>query len=357
MPWSTPTLAEVRGLVRDSVRAKLPGADALVPNSVLRVLSDSQGALCHTTLQYVDWLALQLLPDTAETEWLDRHGDIWLVNSDGTTGRKVATLAAGDVLFTGTQGAVVPIGSQLTGATADYETTDICTIGVGPSTCPIRALDTGVIGNLDQGAFLSLSSSIAGVDGAVEVVELTGGVDTENDNDLRARILRRIRQPPMGGCAYDYEAWALAVPGVTRAWCGPMEMGIGTVTVRVMMDQLRASNGGFPLPQDLDAVQAYIDTVRPVTVKDFFVAGPIPYPVNLRFKYLDWDDASTRSAIEQSLLNEFFIRAVPGQLWYRSWSDHGVASATNVNAYDLVASDVPMPAPGYMAVLGDLTYG
>ena len=54
MPWKTPTLREVRGLVRDSVRASLPGADANVPNSVLRVLSDNQGALCHLTLQYID---------------------------------------------------------------------------------------------------------------------------------------------------------------------------------------------------------------------------------------------------------------------------------------------------------------
>ena len=65
MPWQTPTLKEVRSLVRDQVRGSLPGADATIPNSVLRVLSDSQGALCHLTLQFVDWLALQLIPDTA----------------------------------------------------------------------------------------------------------------------------------------------------------------------------------------------------------------------------------------------------------------------------------------------------
>ena len=55
--------------------------------------SINQGALCHLTLQYIDWLSLQLLPDTAETEWLDRHGQIWLVNADGTTGRKMASAA------------------------------------------------------------------------------------------------------------------------------------------------------------------------------------------------------------------------------------------------------------------------
>src|SRR5215475_8415449 len=99
MPWSTPTLRDVRSMVRDAIRGSLPGADASVPNSVLRVLSDAMGALCHLALQYVDWLALQLLPDTAETEWLDRHGHIWLTNADGSTGRKLATQAVGSANF------------------------------------------------------------------------------------------------------------------------------------------------------------------------------------------------------------------------------------------------------------------
>jgi uncharacterized phage protein gp47/JayE len=371
MPWSTPTLAEVRGLVRDSIRAKMPGADALIPNSVLRVMSDSQGALCHATLQYIDWLALQLLPDTSETEWLDRHGDIWLVNSDGTTGRKLPTLAEGSASFQGTvDGSVIPLGTQLisnvqlpagsasANATITFETLDdITTYIAAPSTGSIRAVDAGSIGNLDTGTTLMLSPAVVGVSPAATVVALSGGTDSETDDELRTRILRRIRQPPMGGAAYDYEAWALAVPGVTRAWCAPLEMGIGTVTIRFMMDDLRASNGGFPLPEDIDTVKAYIDTVRPVAVKDYFVEAPIPYPVNLRISFLDYDDGSTRAAIEQSLLNEFFLRATPGQYWYRAWSDEGIANAFGVNAYDLVASDVPMPSSGYMAVLGDLTYG
>src|SRR6516162_1381381 len=121
MPWQTPTLRDVRSLVRDAVNASLPGADASIPNSVLRVLSDSQGALCHLTLQYIDWLALQLLPDTAEQVWLDRHADIWLVNADGTTGRKLATLATGAIDFTGDDGTVVPQYTQLTyGSTIGY---------------------------------------------------------------------------------------------------------------------------------------------------------------------------------------------------------------------------------------------
>jgi len=358
MPWSTPTLREVRSLVRDAIHASLPGSDALPPNSVLRVTSDAQGALCHLTLQYVDWLSLQLLPDTAETVWLDRHGLIWLKNSDGTKGRKQATLAKGIVTFTGTNGVILPAFSRLQGGGGvDYETTAQITIGVGPTDAPVRAIDPGSAGNMDNGAPITLSAAPSGISAQATVVIMDGGTDTETDDELRARILLRIQQPPMGGDAIDYVEWALAVPGVTRAWCFPQEMGIGTCTVRFMMDDLRAANGGFPLPGDVDAVAAYINLVRPVTVKDMFVESPIPFPVNLRISTLDIDQQATHGAIVASLQNEFFIRSKPGQMWFRAWSDEGIMAAAGVNSYDLVASDVPMPSAGYMPVLGDVTYG
>jgi uncharacterized phage protein gp47/JayE len=343
--------------VRDSIHASLPGSDATIPNSVLRVLSDSQGALCFLTLEYIDWLSLQLLPDTAETVWLDRHGQIWLVNSDGTTGRKQATMAAGTVLVTGTIGSIVPVASLLSGGTGiDYQTTQQAVVGNGPTPASVIALDAGTQGNQLGGTPLSFAVPPIGVDTLATVEEMTGGVDTETDDELRARILQRIQQPPMGGDADDYVQWALAVPGVTRAWCFPQEMGMGTCSVRFMMDDLRAENGGFPLPDDVAAVAAYINSVRPVTVKDMFVEAPIPYPINVQISYLDIDTQSTHGAIEQSLLNEFLLRSMPGQTWYRAWTDQGIMNAAGVNAYAMIGGDVPMPSNGFMGVLGDIVY-
>ena len=70
MPWTTPPLDDVRKQNRDYITARLHSA-AMVPNSVLRVLSDANAGLAFLVLLYIDWLALQLLPDTAETEWLE----------------------------------------------------------------------------------------------------------------------------------------------------------------------------------------------------------------------------------------------------------------------------------------------
>jgi uncharacterized phage protein gp47/JayE len=361
MPWSTPALSEVRSLVRDSIHGSLPGSDATIPNSVLRVMSDSQGALCFLTLEYIDWLSLQLLPDTAETEWLDRHGNIWLVNSDATTGRKQATLATGTVTATGTVGSVVPAGSLLGGtgssALATYQTTLAATIGSAATDVSVTALTAGTVGNLDSGDTLGFLVPLPGVDQSVTVVTIDGGVDTETDNELRSRILRRIQQPPMGGDATDYENWALAVPGVTRAWSAPNGMGAGTVIVWFLMDDLRASDNGWPTPADVSTVADYIDTVRPVTVKDCYVVAPIKQPLNITIQNLVPNIAEVQGEIENSLDSMLMEKASPGQTIFAAWISSAIMNAPSVVSFTLITNaDVPMASVGNMAILGTILY-
>ena len=167
MPWTTPSLDDVRKQNRDYITARLHSA-AMVPNSVLRVLSDGNAGLAFLVLLYIDWLALQLLPDTAETEWLDRHAAIWLP----AAGRKPATFASG-------------IGHRDRHRRLDRAASDAIDRrdrralrddwSKSPSTpwrrrSTIRAVDPGIAGNLDEGSSLAFVNAIAGVDGGVTVV-------------------------------------------------------------------------------------------------------------------------------------------------------------------------------------------
>jgi uncharacterized phage protein gp47/JayE len=201
---------------------------------------------------------------------------------------------------------------------------------------------------------MALSSIPPGADSTGTVLEMDGGTDDETDDELRVRVLFRIQQPPMGGDVDDYIAWALSIPGVTRAWCAS-EMGPGTVTVRFMMDAIRADNDGFPLPTDCTMVEDYLDTVRPVSVKDLFVASPIPMPVDLRITNLDPNTTSMINAIETSLLEMFALRGSPEQIFYRAWCDEAIINA-GTNFYDLTLSDAVPPSNGHLPVLGDVIY-
>ena len=365
MAWSTPTLRQVRIMIRDDIMAALSGA-VLIGNSVMRVMSDAQAGLAHLVLRYIDWLARQFLPDTAETEWLDRHGDIWLVNADGSVGRKPATLATGIVILTGVAGTIVASGTQLEGVDVSYETTEQVTLGSDETHVAVRALDGGTAGNLEADETLSLIDETFGIDSLATVVVLEGGVDEESDALLRARVLFRIQRPPMGGDADDYVAWTLAVPGVTRAWASPLEMGMGTVTVRFMMDALRVADGGFPNASDIADVKAYLDIKRPVAVKDFFVEAPLPEPISFTISNLDLDGASTRAAIEVSVRAMLHERGAPGyarngvpqeaQVIYAAWVSEAILNSAGVNYFDLIMEDHLMPSPGHMAVLGSVAY-
>jgi uncharacterized phage protein gp47/JayE len=376
MPWSTPTLQVVRTNNRDYITAKL--GVPLIPNDYPRVLADANAGNAHLNLQYIDWLALQLLPDTAETQFLDKWANIYLTNSDGSKGRKVATYASGTATITGTLalGASMPQGTQFTAQsgsdTLTFQTTSNVTVANAPTQFEIRSLQAGAESNLAVGSVLTISAAIPGIDGSTAaVVSMSGGADEETDDDLRIRVLTRIQQPPMGGDAEDYVEWALEYPGVTRAWASPMEMGVGTMTVRFMMDDLRATTSpltnGFPLPGDCAGLLAFLNTKRPVTVKDLFVVAPVPELINFTVSNLDSDDSSTWANIATSVSAMLAQKAAPAyaqngvaqeaQTIYAAWVSDAILNAEGVTSFDLTMTDHAMPTAGSMAVLGSITHG
>jgi uncharacterized phage protein gp47/JayE len=128
------------------------------------------------------------------------------------------------------------------------------------------------------------------------------------------------------------------------------------MTVRFLMDDLRADDDGWPTPADIETVAAYIDLKRPVTVKDCYVMAPIKQFLDLTIFDLAVDDAATRAAIEQSIRNMLFVQAAPGQTIYRSWVDEAISNAVGEDHHTLTLDDLVMPAPGYMAVLGTILF-
>lgn len=366
MPFEILTLADARRIARDYVIGKLPGSGLAPPNSRMRVLSDNNAGLAHLNLLYLKWLSQQFLPDTAESDWLDRHANIWL------GGRKAASYASGTVTLTGVPEVVVPQGTILFSSQTgiQFQLTANVTLGSGPTVAPVVSLTAGKIGNLAVSSALSTTTAQSGVDGVATVVSIAGGADAETDDELRFRVLDRIQQPPMGGDANDYVAWALRCPGVTRAWCSPLEMGPGTVTVRFMMDSLRATDdpdtNGFPLDEDVAAVQAYLDSVRPVAVKDFFVLAPTPEPVNFSVPVLHPDSSAIRAAIGASVAAMLRDEAAPAyslngvgqdaQTIYAAWISEAILHAEGVEYFDLSMSDHVMPNAGAMAVPGTITW-
>ena len=273
MPFSRPTLQTLIDRVIADFESRLPGADARLRRSNLNVLSRIHASAAHSLYGFLDWISRQVFPDTAEAENLERWATVWGVQ------RRAAAFAIGQATATGTNGTVIPAATRFKRADGiEYETdTEITVIG-GTATVALTAIVAGQNGNASANTALTLVTPIAGLNAAATVSAggITSGADTETDASLRARLLKRIQQPPHGGAKHDYEAWGLEVPGVTRVWVYPGELGDGTVTVRFVRDDDASI---IPDAAEVQAVQVHIDLVRPVTA-NVTVVAPIAVPLN-----------------------------------------------------------------------------
>lgn len=349
MPFARPSLTELIDRAAADIEAGLPGTDARLRRSNLAVLARMHAGAVHGLYGYLDWMAQQLMVDTAETVFLDRYAGIWGVI------RVPAAFASGPVTVTGTTGVVVPSGTLMQRSDgAAFASTADATLASGTAAVPVAATVAGLAGNALAGTQMSFVQPVAGVASAAAVATggLAGGADRESDEALRGRVLARIQQAPMGGSKADYVAWALEVPGVTRAWCYPLESGVGTVKVRFVRD---GDASLIPDASEVAAVQAYIDERRPVCAQ-VTVAAPTSAPLAMTIA-LTPSTTAVRNAVAAELADVLQREAYPGGTILLSHLREAisVAAGETNNVLSSPSADVTHSA-GQMPVLGTITW-
>lgn len=352
MPFARPTLPTLIARTAADAASRLTDGAPLLPVSNLAILARVLAGGVHGLYGYLDWIAAQVLPDTCEAEVLDRHAGVW-----GLT-RVAATYGGGTLPVGGAVGAAVPAGTRWRRADGcDYLVTSEATIGAaGSAVVSVVAVAAGPAANCAAGTAVTLSAALVGISaGAVFAAGgAAGGADAEGDESLRARLLGRIRQAPHGGASFDYVAWALAAhPAVTRAWVYPLELGAGTVSVRVMSDTATAD--GIPEAPVVATVQAVIDAVRPVTAAVTVVA-PIAAPLVLEVAAAP-DTLAVRAAISAALADLIRTEAQPGGTLLVSHLREAISTAAGEIDHTLSApgADV-VAATGYITTFGGVTW-
>lgn len=231
MAWNRPTLQELVSRVEGDFSTQLFGSAAPLRRGVLSVLARVWAGAVYLLHLYLDWIYSQGFAHLASGDQLDRHGQ------EVGIYRKAPTYATGTIAFTGTAGTFIPQGTLIQDATdaTEYQTTADATIGsYGSVDVVATALEAGAAGDRDAGTVLSLVSPITGVDAdAITAAGLSGGSDLEADEDYRARILYKKRNPPQGGAISDYIGWATSVSPVTDAWAFPYWPEANSVLIRV----------------------------------------------------------------------------------------------------------------------------
>lgn len=353
--FSRPTLQQLIDRIAADFNTRFPDSDAKLRRSVPGVLARSLAGLAHGLYGYLDYIARQILPDTADTIHLVRHASIYGYS------RKAAAKSTGTTTVTGNVGAIIPAATSLiTAEGSEFVTTEEVILGVTETAdIAIESVDTGESQNIDAGVTLTFTSPLVGVDATSTVVSVSGGEDIETDDSLRARLLDRLRQPPMGGADYDYKAWALEIKGVTRAWVYPLELGLGTVTVRFMTDDLTGT--GIPDAAKVTEVDAYLQEKRPVT-SAVTVVAPISVPLDFDIDLLNEDgdqvtDTTIRAEVEAELADMLLRDAVPGGTILVSHIREAISIAAG--EYDHVLNDPSadvIHSTGEIATMGTVAW-
>jgi len=351
MALQRPDLATLRARAIADIRVRLPGTDPSLRRSLLGVIAHLQSGTIHGVYGYLEWLSKQLHVDTADADMLDRFASVWL-----TQIRKAATQAVGNVVFTGTNAVNIPAGTLIQRVDGVQFSTDItAVIAAGTATVAITAVQAGLDGNTSAASVLSLVSPIAGINSSATVdgTGIINASEAESDTALRQRILDRIRSAPHGGNASDYVTWALEVAGVTRAWVYAQELGIGTVSVRFVVDDDPASI--IPNAGKIAEVQAYIDALRPVTAA-LTVVAPVEAPLALSIAVTP-NDTATQTAVTAELVDLLARESIPGGTILLSHIREAVsiAAGESNNVVSVPAADVTH-AIGEIATLGVITW-
>lgn len=351
MAFARPTLTEIIDRVLADIGSRVVGVEgAVLRRSLLGIIGRAEAGAAHQLYGYIDWVSRQVIPDTADGEWLERWAKIW-----GIT-RKPATFAVGSITFTGSNGTLVPDGTLVQRQDGiQYATQGDGTISSGSAVIPVLAVSSGEGSNTSSGVSMVLVSPIAGVQSGVTVAAggISGGDDAESDPRLLERLLQRIQSPPQGGAVADYILWALEVPDVTRAWVYPMQMGAGTVTVLFVTDD--DPGGIIPGTGKVSDVQSHIDAERPVTA-EVFVAAPVADPLNMTIK-IQPNTAAVQAAVQAELVDLLVRDSAPGQPILISRLREAVSIAAGEANNQIVSPTADVAAAtGHMAVLGTITW-
>lgn len=322
MAFARPTLPELAQRISADFVSRLALVGAVLRRAMVWVLSMVIAGAAHMLHGHLDFLAAQMFVDTAEEDYLERWATLFGVD------RLAATYANGYVVFTGTDTTVIPEGTIVVRADGVEYATDAEGIIGSDDPGEVWVLATAVLaaeaGNCEEHTALSLESPIAGVD-AVEVADgfgMTGGADEEDVEDLRVRVVERMRDPPQGGAAADYIAWAKTVAGVTRVWVHARLLGAGTVGVYFVRDD---DADLIPSGPEVAAVQAVLDVEAPVTAEPTALA---PVPVDFEVEvHIVPDNSTTQAAVNAALAELLLEEAAPGNV---DDADQGVILLSHV---------------------------
>ena len=277
MAFTRPTLDTIVKRIKADFKTGL-NLQAILIRSFLDIFAKAFGGASHTLHGHIDFgINKKFFPDGANPDeaTVVRWGTLFNVI------RNDANFAELTMEFTGTTGGTVLDQAILVRSDGVLYTLQVEAVvpAAGTIQANVVCQTEGEIGNLADGEFLTLQSSVPGVSSSVEVITtIIEGEDQESLIDYQTRVIERMQDPPAGGKVTDYVSFGKTVTGVTRVWVLPDHLGEGTVGLTFVEDgNIPASI--IPSPAKVTEVQEAVEALKPISA-DLFVFVPIELEMN-----------------------------------------------------------------------------
>lgn len=254
--------------------------------SEIRNLLESVAVLGYYVMEDQNELSKIAFPDTAEGEWLDKHGANPFIKIE----RDMGTEATGYVVFSisdaQTEDIIIPQETIVvsTESSLEYATDSEVIIPVGETevTASVTCLTEGLDGNCSENTVTMID------DDYLDISELSvnnpeafsGGTNYEEDDEYRKRILAFVRQSDFGSLPY-YQELGNSIDGVHDVLL--VDTGETNDIGRPYTKEVLVNGDTKPVSEDLllSVLEVFSDTNKKVIDHTFLVGSPDYVEVSL----------------------------------------------------------------------------
>lgn len=321
---------------KSDLTTNLENGSNVLSKGNINVLATVIGATAFELEQYIKYVADQAMLLTAEDQYLESvHGKLWNVP------RNEAIKFEGNVEFTGINGAIIPINTELQSAAGNlYLTTVEAIIENSKAIVSIQSLEYGSVSNLNVNSELSLTEAIDNLESSAILKNIkVPGQNQEAKDDYRLRIQQHINNRNNTGTLADYELWAKQVTGIKQAYARRNINGAGTVGLYIVSnDNLTA------------AVEDHIASLKPVSA-EVFVIKPEAQTVDLNVSIKPYSE-SIKQKVANSL-NTYFNSLEFEESIIATQLNKTISDNPEIEDYQTNATNIKVNV-GSTAVLGNL---
>ena len=286
--------------------------DAKIPGSLRWVTANALAGLSYMLHGHIDYLADSSLPDRAEGEHLERWAGIFGLKRKGAVPLRIEIEASSDKpvpeLWIAGNDLFRLIGRDENRITLE-------------ATKDIKAVSSKTVEPYEASEGY----------GKASFKEVQEPQRAKTDEELRASVLRTIRNPAHGGNYLDYINWAESIPGVRRAFVKTADLcgEPGRVEVTFLED-------GFKTTKTKE-LEDLLDRVAPAHAEVTVVAPKIRH-VDIKYE-LTPDNKKLRAQVDGEIRKFFERESQPGG--FRNESGRVTPGQISLSRLNAAMSNVP----------------